>query len=122
MGDDVGFEVDVQDLQVAQKVEDLVTHQLGREAEVVLVQDLIVTDDDRIAQVAAANQPRRLELLDLVEEPESAGWGDFPFEDLGSDLERFELMSHERMVEVDGERYLQPIRGQESDLHVPLLV
>src|SRR3546814_7189065 len=63
-------------IQVAQRVEDLVTHELVFVAQAVVIEDAVMTKHHGILQRPAASKAQRAQMLDLLHETEGAGAGD----------------------------------------------
>ena len=68
---------------VADGVQDLVAHELVREAQAVRVEDAELVHHDGVVQRAAAGEPHLLEHLHVAQEAEGARAGDLPGEARG---------------------------------------
>src|SRR3546814_11270533 len=93
--------------QVAQRVEDLVTHELVFVAQTVVIEDAVMTKHHGILQRSAAGEAQRTQMLDLLHETEGAGAGDIGLEAARPKLEGGALAtvrSEARRVGKDGVR------------------
>lgn len=87
-----------------------------------VVQDGLVTDDDGVFEVAAADEALVLEHLDLAQKTEGASGGDFVFEGLGVDVERGVLRADGDVVKRYCHRNAQLIEGKYTKRYVVVSV
>ena len=90
-------------VQVADRVEDLVLHELVFVAQAVLVQDPVIVEHDRVVEVAAERQVLRAHVFQVAHETEGAGAADFAQERRRREVHRGDLRAalEHRMVELD---------------------
>ena len=93
-------------IEVADRVEDLVAHELVRIAQAGVVQHLGAADHHRIVERAAEQQARRAQRGHFVLEAEGAGAGDFLLERAVDQFHRVGLACHRgrREGDVEGQR------------------
>src|SRR5579883_1215534 len=91
------------EVEVAERVEHLVTHELVDVAQALAVQHLIAADHHGIVERAAARQPGGAHLIDLMQEAEGARPADVALEALGIDGDGDVLAADGAAGEVDGE-------------------
>ena len=105
--------------EVADDVEDLVTHELVVEAKGV-VEHARLTEDDRVVERAAKSETALAQHFDFLQKPERAGRRDVFDEALFADLHRARLVPQQRVIEADAVGDLQLLCRVESDALVAL--
>src|SRR6185437_9191094 len=100
-------------VEVAERVEQLVADEFVGVAQPPFVEDGVAADDDGVVERAAARQPGRPHLIDLVQEPEGAGTADLGLEGLAVEDDAEILLVHRPAGEIDLEAHREPgIRHQ----------
>src|SRR5690606_3853047 len=100
-----------QQIEIANGVEDLMPDELIAIAQPVLVQYAVVVDDHGVVQAAAQRQLLALHPLDITQKPERAGATDLLNKGGGGKVDLGVLIQglEQRMVEIDGEGYLEAV-------------
>ena len=99
--------------QIADRVQDLVAHELVVEAQLA-VQDAALPDHDRVLEASAQGQAVPAEAFDLVQEAEGAGGRDGLREGSRRDAQGGRLMPQERVVEADDVADLEVLGRHEA--------
>ncbi|SPA45666.1 conserved hypothetical protein [Cupriavidus taiwanensis] len=96
-------------VQVADRIQDLVAHELVAVAQFLVVEHAVLVQHDRVVQAAAARQAHFAQGLDLVRKAEGAGAGNLAHVAGVGEIDREGLagLVDRRVAEVDGERQLE---------------
>src|SRR5690606_187027 len=112
-----------QQIQVANRIEDLVLDELVFITQAIFVEYMIFVDHDRVLHTAPKRQIVRAEKLDVAHEPEGPRTADFLDEGSAGEIHGGSLSAsaEDRMVEIDLETHLEAVERKEGSPLVPIL-
>ena len=108
------------EIQIADTIERLVTHEFVVEAQAAVVHDTVVGQHDSVVERPAESQAVLAQLIDIAEETEGAGARELALEDAVPELDVTGLIGDHRMLEADLERYQKSIGRRQGNRAVAL--
>ena len=102
-------------IQIAYGIQHLVLHKLVVVAQATLIEDAIVINDDRIIHAAAAGQPARPHIFELMDKAEGSRTADLADEGLATDIQCGApgLLPEHGMIKIDGKGDSEAVVGFE---------
>src|SRR5690606_34532000 len=105
-----------QQIKITDGIENLVLDELVLVPQAVFVEYTILIHHDGVIHAATQRQILRTQVFDVAHEPEGARTTDFLDEGSAGEIHAGELTpaTEDRMIEVDAERYLEALEGNEG--------